>query len=209
MSSGTTEFLNYTGPVPVDKTFTATGVRWSGYTPSGIVNRFITTLIIPTFSGGVPNGVNYPYAVTQFNYQTGNPFSLLDFNSFNNIEALTNAECYMAIRWYIANTGQTFRYMLPTKRPFPQIPPAQLYNGVLIGGSFVIEIYNIPGASIYNNPAPIILSTSLTTLPSPLTDVTSAPASISPSMQVTGDLFLPLGNSLPYVFPSDGPWIGN
>lgn len=211
MSSGTTEWLSYTGPVPVDKSYSATGQRWSKYNQVSDVRNYITTLTIPTFSGSINGGISfaYTYIPLQFNYQASQPFSLLDFNSFFNQEAIDNAECYFAIRYYLASSGKTFRYMFPTSRTTPIVPSANNYSGELINPYFVIEVWTEPGAGVYNNPVPITLQTSIMSSPSPLADVISGPANYVPVETVSGDLFLPYLVPLPSTFPSDGPWVGN
>lgn len=215
MSSGVTEFLDYNGPVPVDKTVTRSGVKWNNTTPVGQVKKTPVSIVIPavplTNLGFSWNGIG-----VQFNYTAPQPFSLLDWNSVINQAAYSTIGLFFAIRYRVGNVAT--RYRLTGNLPIVAFPnrggvcvtPAPLYAGQLIQPQFVIEAWvNLFSRLSFIINFPIIIQTSILNTPSPFP--CQAAVQLAPIINgtQTSNLFLNTPVPIPMQFNASGPWNSN
>ena len=210
MSSGTTEFLDWTGPVERDTTFTDSGQRWNNTNPVGQVGKSSVQLIIPAVNIFGVAGVN-SFIVIQYNYTALQPFSLLDYNSVANVAAFKASSALYTIRHRVNDV--VTRYTLFDQNNlgngefdvnFP------IYNGQIIKPQFVIEAwvpFSIRHRGIFT-ANPITLNTSMLSVPSPYVEtVILGPATLTGTP--TTNLFIPFPAPLPIPFDASGPWNSN
>lgn len=216
MSSGTTEFLDYVGPVPQDTSVTRSGIKWNNTTPVGAIDKSPVQFTIPACIFQNATRAFYSYIVGQFNYQASQPFSILNYKDLAITNSLLTTFCGLCIRYRIG--AQVFRYnLIPKSLLFPSLvpnPPQSQYTGQKIGANFVIELWS----PVFGDGAacglinPITYNTSILALPSPyptsFVGIPNTPSYITPSSLFT-DLFLPLPINNPAQFNSLGPWNSN
>lgn len=220
MSSGTTEFLDWTGPVEKDTTVTCSGKRWNSTSPVGDVSKSTVGIVIPIVPFTVLPQQCFGIMV-QFNYTAPQPFSLVDWNSIVNQVALSTMGLFLAVRYRVGNVSVRYRLCgdLPIVFGPPitfsgggrNIIPAPLYNGQLIKQQFCLECWQntlIAGTNNFSIPTSMILQTSILSTPSPF--ITSGPTASIPSITgtQTSNLFTPFGTNFPLSF-GDSAWNSN
>lgn len=219
MSSGVTEFLDYTGPVQKDTSITRSGVKWNNTSPVGEVAKSPVSVLLPavplTPLPGFANGI-----LVQFNYTAPHPFSLLDWNSVINVSLMKQMGLFLAIRYRVGNASTRYRLCgdLPIAYGPPitfsgggiNIIPAPLYNGQLIKPQFVLECWgNITTQLSFSIAFPLVFQTSILNTPAPFPCV--AVTQLAPTITgiQTSNLFLNTPVPMPMQFNPSGPWNSN
>lgn len=215
MSSGTTEFLDYTGPVQKDVSVTNSGVRWNSKTLVDDVHKFNSQLIIPAFSftaypEATPGTDRPNCCVGQFNYTIPQNFSFSNWLAeLNVISTLLN--CYLVFRYRVGT--KAFRYTSQSETAFESLPIFfPFYTGQLIKRNCTIEIWCTGSVDpvVVSNSASISLVTSILNNPAPQFGETTGPVQYNPlAFARHQDIGVVMPVALPIAWNPNQAWLSN